>query len=63
MFNNLSSLIIDGKSVSSLSIDGTIVWQASTNPIAYKFLRTVDNKFFTTINGRRFVVEVEESDR
>ena len=62
MFNNLNTLIIDGKAVTSLSINGKIVWGASTNPVPYNVLRTVDNKFFTTVNGRYFVVEVEVND-
>ena len=58
MLDKLKTLVIDGKAVASLSIDGKTVWESVPSNV----LRTVDNKLFTTVNGRYFVVEVEESD-
>lgn len=61
MFDNLKTLIIDGKKVTSLSINDKIVWRASTNTVPRNVLRTVNNKMFMTADGRYFVVEVEET--
>lgn len=62
MFDNLKTLIIEGKTVVKLSINGKTVWESSTNTVPYNVLRTVDNKMFLTANGRYFVVEVEENE-
>lgn len=64
MFDNLKTLILEGKSVVKLSIDGKIVWESSvnTNPVPRNALRTANNKMFLTTNGRYFVVEVEENE-
>lgn len=58
MFDNFKKLIIDGKVVETLSINGKTVWESSPNNV----LLTADNKLFVTANEKYFVVKVEEND-
>ena len=58
MFDNLKTLIIEGKSVEKLSINGKTIWEAFPN----NALLTADNQLFVTANDNYFVVKVEEND-
>ena len=58
MFDNLKTLIIEGKSVATLSINGKTVWKSLPNNV----LLTADDKLFVTANEKYFVVKVEENN-
>lgn len=61
MFDNLKTLIMEGKSVQKLSINGKTVWESITNNVPDNVLLTADNELFMTANERYFVVKVEET--
>lgn len=57
MFNNLKTLIINGKTVVNLSINGITVWNSASN----KVLLTADNMLFMTANEKYFGIKAEEN--
>lgn len=59
MFNNLKTLIIDGKTVATLSINGVIVWKSIPSIV----LLTADNMPFMTANGKYFGTKAEENNQ
>lgn len=58
MFNNLKTLIIDGKTVAILSINGVTVWRSVPSNV----LQTADNMLFMTADGKYFGTKAEEND-
>ena len=58
MFDKVKTLIIEGKSVEKLAINGKTVWEAFPN----NALLTADNQLFMTADDDYFVVKVEEND-
>lgn len=57
MFDKIKTLIIEGKSVKNISINGKTVWESTPSNV----LLTADDKLFMTTNGKYFVVKAEDN--